>query len=51
LVAATNNVFIGGIAVCNDKDSAAADELCPPLGEAHCAPDADGGSSNVFVGD
>ena len=51
LSAATNNVFIGGIAVCNDKDSAAADDLCPPLGGAHCAPDADGGSSNVFVGD
>jgi len=51
LSAATNNVFIGGIAVCNDNDSAAADALCPPLGGAHCAPKATSGSSNVFVGD
>ena len=51
LSAATNNVFIGGIAVCNDNDSAAPDDLCPPLGGAHCAPDASSGSSNVFVGD
>lgn len=51
LSAATNNVFIGGIAVCNNNDSAAPDALCAPLGGAHCAPKAVGGSSNVFVGD
>lgn len=51
LSAATNNVFIGGVAVCNNNDSAAPDALCPPLGGAHCAPNAVGGSSNVFVGD
>jgi hypothetical protein len=51
LVAATNNVFIGGIAVCNNNESAAPDALCAPLGGAHCAPNAVGGSSNVFVGD
>lgn len=51
LSAATNSVFIGGIAVCNNNDPAAADNLCPPLGGAHCAPSAVGGSSNVFVGD
>ncbi len=51
LTAATNNVFIGGTAVCNDNDSAAPDALCAPVGGAHCAPGASGGSSNVFVGD
>ncbi|NBR22687.1 MAG: hypothetical protein EBU08_02645 [Micrococcales bacterium] len=51
LSAATNNVFIGGVAVCNDNDSAAPDSLCAPVGGAHCAPSASGGSSNVFVGD
>ena len=51
LSAATNNVFIGGIAVCNNNDSAAPDSLCVPVGGAHCAPGASGGSSNVFVGD
>jgi hypothetical protein len=51
LVAATKNVFIGGVAVCNNNDSATPDALCAPLGGAHCAPSAVGGSSNVFVGD
>lgn len=51
LFAATKNVFIGGIAVCNNNDSAAPDNLCAPVGGAHCAPSAVGGSSNVFVGD
>lgn len=51
LVAATNNVFIGGIMVCNNNDTAAPDSLCPTAGGAHCAPGALGGSSNVFVGD
>lgn len=51
LEAATKNVFIGGVAVCNDNDSASPDALCEPEGGAHCAPGATGGSSNVFVGD
>ena len=51
LIAATKNVFIGGIAVVNIGDSAAADDLCIPLGGSHCAPTATGGSTNVFVGD
>lgn len=51
LIAATNKVFIGGIAVCNNNDSAAPDALCPTVGGNHCAPSAVGGSSNVFVGD
>ena len=51
LSAATNNVFIGGIAVCNNNDSAAPDALCVPIGGSHCAPNAVGGSGNVFVGD
>ncbi len=51
LSAATNNVFIGGIAVCNNNDNAAPDDLCAPIGGAHCAPGASGGSSNVYVGD
>lgn len=51
LSAGTNNVFIGGVAVCNNNDSAAPDSLCPIVGGPHCAPNASGGSSNVFVGD
>lgn len=51
LAAGTNNVYIGGIAVCNNNDSAAPDSLCVPLGGSHCAPNASGGSSNVYVGD
>jgi len=51
LLAATNNVFIGGIAVCNNNDPATPDALCPIPGGPHCAPSAVGGSSNVFVGD
>ena len=51
LIAATNNVFIGGIAVCNENDDAAPDALCPIPGGPHCAPAAAAGSSDVFVGD
>ena len=32
LSAATNNVFIGGVAVCNSNDSSGPDSLCPSLG-------------------
>lgn len=51
LSAGTNNVFIGGTAVCNNNDTAAPDSLCPIPGGPHCAPNASGGSDNVFVGD
>ena len=52
LVAACNNLFINNkLAVNNTPDSAAADDLCPPLGGAHCSPSTAGGSSDVFVGD
>lgn len=51
LIAATKNVFIGGIAVVNIGDSALPDDLCVPLGGDHCAPSATEGSTNVFVGD
>ena len=51
LIAATKNVFIGGVGVVNVGDSASADGLCVPLGGDHCAPTATGGSPNVFVGD
>lgn len=50
LIAAVNQVFIGGIMCVNVGDSASPDGLCAPLGGAHCAPSATGGSSNVFVG-
>lgn len=51
LFAGTNNVFIGGVAVCNNNDTAAPDSLCPIPGGTHCAPNASEGSGNVFVGD
>lgn len=51
LIAATNQVFIGGIMVVNIGDSASPDSLCPIPGGPHCAPAATGGSGNVFVGD
>lgn len=51
LIAGTNSVFIGGTAVCNNNDSAVPDALCPIPGGPHCAPDASGGSGNVYVGD
>lgn len=50
LIAAVNQVFIGGIMAVNQGDSALPDDLCIPLGEPHCTPSANGGSSNVFVG-
>jgi uncharacterized Zn-binding protein involved in type VI secretion len=51
LIAATNNVFIGGKKVCNNNDKAVPDGLCPIPGGPHCSPDASGGSGNVYVGD
>jgi hypothetical protein len=52
LVAGSDNVFIGGIAVVNHTpDGAAADSLCPPLAGAHCSPATASGSPNVNVGD
>ena len=52
LVAGSNQVFIGGIAVVNNTpDIAGADSLCPSVGGAHCSPVTADGSHNVFVGD
>lgn len=52
LVAACNNLFINNkLVVNNTPDSASADDLCPPLGGAHCSPVTAGGSSDVIVGD
>tara|TARA_B100001778_G_scaffold52674_1_gene39824 strand:+ start:7045 stop:7338 length:294 start_codon:yes stop_codon:yes gene_type:complete len=52
LIAACKNVFVGGILCVNHTpDNAAADNLCPPLGGAHCAPATAGGSPDVFIGD
>lgn len=43
-------VKINGIPVIVVGDSAAPDNLCPPLGGAHCAPSATSGSPNTFAG-
>jgi uncharacterized Zn-binding protein involved in type VI secretion len=52
LVAGSNNVFIEGKAVVNNSaDGSAADNLCPSLAGAHCAPVTAAGSPDVFVGD
>ena len=37
--------------VVDNGDSAAADNVCPTSGGAHCAPAASSASPNVFVGD
>ena len=50
LIAAVNNVFIGGQMVVKNGNSASPDALCVPIGGAHCNPLASSGSSNVFVG-
>ena len=45
LIAACKNVFAGGILCVNHTpENASADNLCPPLGGAHCAPATAGGS-------
>lgn len=51
LIAAVNQVFIGGTMVVNLGDLAAPDGLCPIVGGPHCLPLAVGASSDVFVGD
>lgn len=52
LIAACNQVYVEGkLVVNNSPDSASADNLCPPLGGAHCAPATASGSADVFVGD
>ena len=52
LVAGSNNVYAGGKKVVNHTpDSAAPDDLCIPVGGAHCGPSTAQGSDNVFVGD
>ena len=44
-------VFINDIEMVVNGSSAAQDNLCPPLGGAHCAPSATSGSPNVFAFD
>lgn len=52
LSAGSNGVFINGKAVVNHSpDSAAADDLCPPLAGAHCSPATAEGEATVIVGD
>lgn len=52
LSAGSNAVFINNKKVVNNTpDGAAPDDLCPPLGGAHCSPVTAGGSGDVFVGD
>ncbi len=43
-------VRINGIAVILQSDPASPDALCPPLGGAHCAPNASSASPNVRAG-
>jgi len=50
LIASTNNIFAENKKVVEVGDSAAADDLCPPLGGDHCEPVSTTGSDNVFVG-
>lgn len=50
LNAACNNVYIGGILVVIQTNSAAPDSLCPLPGGAHCNPHAVGASGDVFIG-
>jgi len=51
LSASCNEVYVNNIMVVDLGDSAAPDALCPPLGGAHCAPNASSASGDVFVGD
>ena len=52
LAAGSRRVYINSIAVVNNTpDGAAADDLCIPVGGAHCAPVTAGGSPDVYVGD
>jgi len=52
LIAANNKVYVNNkLVVNNTPESANPDNLCVPLGGAHCAPVTAGGSGNVFVGD
>ena len=51
LIADCNNLYINGILCVDLGDAASPDDLCLPIGGAHCAPSATSGSSNVFVGD
>ena len=52
LIAANNKVYINNkLVVNNTPENANPDNLCVPLGGAHCAPVTAGGSDNVFVGD
>ena len=43
-------VRAGSIPIILNGDNASADALCPPLGGAHCAPNASSASPNVRAG-
>lgn len=43
-------VRINGIPVILEKDPSGSDNLCPPLGGAHCAPNASSASPDVRAG-
>jgi hypothetical protein len=42
-------IYINGIRVIGNGDSADPDSLCEPLGGAHCSPNASSGDPNVFA--
>ena len=50
LKAANPNVYIGGILVVINGNSASPDRLCPIPGGPHCNPKATSGSPNVYIG-
>jgi hypothetical protein len=50
LNANADEVYVHNILVVGHIASAAPDGLCPVLGLAHCGPDTNEGSPNVFVG-
>lgn len=50
LNAACNSVYVGGILVVLNGNSAAPDSLCPLPGGSHCSPAATSGSPDVGIG-
>lgn len=51
LIAACNKVYVNRKLVVIVGNSASPDDLCKPVGGAHCAPSSTGGSGNVDVGE
>ena len=50
LTANADEVYVHNILVVGHTATAGADNLCPVLGGAHCGPNTNEGSPNVFVG-